>query len=127
MIFYVIGERDRRIVTHDARYHSTMDSAAMEFSSVEIHTANTFIDSTLPALRSFGLIVNVEQNTWETLILVNGAMWRERSQFFKESFLQQLSTYNRVRKRPSAVRIVDQQSGRMVAQIFLSGQKEVFE
>ncbi|MEW5799806.1 MAG: hypothetical protein AB1728_12460 [Bacteroidota bacterium] len=125
--YYVIWQRDERIVGHDARYHSTMDTAAMYFSDREIQTANTFSDSTLPALRQLGLILSFEQREWETLIAVSGPMWRERSEFFKESFLQHMSIHNKVRGRPSSVRIMDTNSGTLLAQITASDRKEIYE
>jgi hypothetical protein len=124
---YIIGERDRRIVTHDARYRSTMDTAAMYFSNREIQTANTFSDSTLPALRQLGLIVKYEQHEWETQIVVSGRLWKERSAFFKESFLAHLSVYNRVRGFPVPARIIDDRSGHLLAHITPSDQRKVFE
>lgn len=125
--YYVIWQRDERIVGHDARYQSTMDTAAMYFSSSEIQTANRFSDSTLPALQQLGLIVTFEPREWETVIIVSGRMWRERSEFFKESFLNQMIVHNKIRGRPSAVRIMDTSSGTLLAQITVSDKKEIYE
>jgi hypothetical protein len=127
LTYYIIWQRDQRIVGHEARYHSTMDTAAMYFSDREIQTANTFSDSTLPALQRLGLIVSFEQREWETLIAVSGPMWRERSEFFKESFLNQLMVHNKVRGRPSAVRIIDTSSGKLLAQVSVPERKEIYE
>lgn len=125
--YYVIWQRDERIVGHDARYHSTMDTAAMYFSSSEIQASHTFSDSTLPALQHMGLIVTFEPREWETLIIVSGPIWRERSDFFKESFLHQMSIHNKIHGRPSAVRIMDTLSGKLLAQITVSDRKEIYE
>lgn len=125
--YCVIWQRDERIAGHEARYHSTMDTAAMYFSDRDIQTANTFSDSTLPALQRLGLIVSFEQREWETLIAVSGPMWRERSEFFKESFLNQLMVHNKVRGRPSAVRIIDRSSGKLLAQVSVPERKEIYE
>lgn len=125
--YYVIWQRDERIVGHDARYHSTMDTAAIYFSDREIQTANKFSDSTLPALQQLGLIRQFEQRNWETLIIVSGQMWKDRSDFFKESFLNQMIVHNKIRGRPSAVRIMDTSSGKLLAQITVSERKEIYE
>lgn len=125
--YYVIWQRDDRIVGHDARYHSTMDTAAMYFSDNEIRSADRFSDSTLPALQELGLITRFDQREFETVITASGPMWRERSEFFKESFLNQLMVHNKVRGRPSAVRIVDPNSGKLLAQITVSDRKEIYE
>lgn len=125
--YYVVRQRDERIVGHDARYHSTMDTAAMYFSSKEIQTSHIFSDSTLPALQQLGLIIAFEPREWETLIIVSGPIWRERSDFFKESFLHQMSIHNKIHGRPSAVRIMDTLSGKLLAQITVSDRKEIYE
>ena len=127
MTYYVIWQRDERITGHDARYHSTMDTAAMYFSSSDIQASHTFSDSTLPALRQLGLIVTFEPREWETMIIVSGPIWRERSDFFKESFLHQMSIHNKIHGRPSAVRIMDTLSGKLLAQITVSERKEIYE
>ncbi len=125
--YYVIWQRDERIIGHDSRYRSTMDTAAMYFRSSEIQTSHMFSDSTLPALQQLGLIVSFEPRQWETLIIVSGPIWRERSDFFKESFLHQMSIHNKIHGRPSAVRIMDTLSGKLLAQITVSDRKEIYE
>ncbi|MEW6060634.1 MAG: hypothetical protein AB1600_01710 [Bacteroidota bacterium] len=125
--FYIIIERDRSITHQYSRYHSTMDTAAMYFSDREIQTANTFSDSTLPALQRLGLIVRYKQQNWETLIIVSGPVWKQRSFYFKEQFLNHLSVYNKVRGFPTPARIVDHRTGTLLAQITASDKKEVFE
>lgn len=125
--FYIILERDRSITQQYSRYRSTMDTAAMYFSNREIQTANLFSDSALPALHRLGLILRYEQRNWETLITVSGPVWKQRSLFFKEQFLNHLSVYNKVRGFPTPARIVDHRTGNLLAQITASDKKEVFE
>lgn len=125
--FYIIIKRDRSITQLYSRYHSTMDTAAIYFSNSEIQTANKFSDSTLPSLKQLGLILRYEQREWETLVVVSRPIWKKRSKFFKESFLAHCSIYNRVRGLPVPVRIIDEQNGRLLAQITASDRREVLE
>ena len=126
-LWYIYWQRDRSIMEHEYRWRSTMDSLAIHYTDHEIRVAKKFSDSTLPGLMKKGLIIKYERRQVETVVAVSGKIWKNRSPFFKESFLAQMTIHNKVRGYPTAVRIVDHRSNRLYAQITTSEQKLIYE
>ena len=127
VLWYIYWQRDRSIMEHGYRWHNTMDSLAMHYTDHEIRVAKKFSDTTLPGLMKKGLIIKYDRRQVETVVTVSGKIWKNRSPFFKESFLTQMMIHNRVRGYPTAVKIVDQRSSRLYAQITTSEQKIIYE
>jgi len=124
---FIIWKRDHSIIEHYHRWNNTIDSSAMYFTAHEIRIAKKFSDSTLPGLQKKGLIVGYNHNHIETIVAVSGKVWKQRSPFFKESFLTQMMIHNRVKGYPTAIRIVDHKTGMLYAQVTSSEQKKIFE
>ena len=107
------------------RYDSLSQYRAVP-SDEERRIAGQFTDTTLPQLRRLGLIKRYYRTEIETVVTVSGRIWNERSEFFKESLLTQLIVYNRVNGFPSRIRIVDERSERLYAQVIPPDRKEFF-
>ena len=124
-ILYFVNQRDNRVVDLWNRNKYTVDSIYISVN--ERAMAAQFADSILPVLQKKGLIVKIEQNELSTTITVSGSMWKERSQFFKENFLTNLSVYNKVHGYPPSAIVIGQNNGLIYAQIFQSNRKEIYE
>lgn len=103
-----VVEPQRFVAEEHAAFHPTPEEQRM---------AAQFADTTLPELRRLGLITRYSRTEAETLITVNGRVWRERSPFFKESLLRQLCIYNQVNGYQVRSRIVDDATEQLYAEL----------
>jgi len=85
--------------------------------SDEQRIAQQFAKDTLPGLIRNGLITKYERNETGTRIMVSGHVWKNRSQFFKQSFMTALMVYDRVERYQPRAQIVDSISGALYAEI----------
>lgn len=126
LLFYFYYERDRVILESMARWGKRNDTIAVMSTPDEKRIAAQFADSTLPELRRLGLITTYTRTDIETIITVSGAMWNERSDFFKESFLTQIYIYNKVNGFSPGTKIYDEHTSRLLAQIIPPDRKEIY-
>jgi hypothetical protein len=75
----------------------------------------------------WGLIKKYERHQTGTLLFVAGKLWSERSRFFKESLLSEVSIYNKVNGYSIETRVVDQCSQHLYALISSLEKKEFFD
>lgn len=125
-LFYAYYERDREIMESISRFGNRTDSAVVMSTEEEIRIAAQFSDSTLPELKRLGLIKSYTRTEIETIITVAGKIWNRRSSFFKESFLTQISIYNKVHGFSVVVKILDDETHQLYAQIVPPDRKEIF-
>ncbi len=83
----------------------------------EQRVAQRFVKDTLPGLIRKGLITRYERNPSGTRIVVSGLLWKNRSTFFKQSFMAALLVYDKVEKFHPHARVVDGASGTLYAEI----------
>jgi hypothetical protein len=98
-----------------------------EFTIDERRIARHFAIDTLPGLMQRGLIKKYERHHTVTLLHVAGKLWSERSRFFKESLLSEVSIYNKVNGYAIETRVVDHCSYQLYAQISSLEKKEFFD
>lgn len=125
-LFYAYYERDREIMEKVSRFGNQADSAVVMSTEDEKRIAAQFSDSTLPEMKRLGLIISYNRTEIETIITVAGKIWNKRSSFFKESFLTQLSIYNKVNGYSVTVKIFDDETHQLYAQIVPPDRKEIF-
>jgi hypothetical protein len=101
--------------------------STQEFTGEEGRIARHFAIDTLPGLMQRGLIMKYERHHNGTLVHVAGRLWKERSRFFKESLLSEVSIYNKVNGYPIETRVVDQYCQRLYAQVLSLEKKEIFD
>ncbi|MDD8017566.1 MAG: hypothetical protein PHP42_04275 [Bacteroidota bacterium] len=111
VLYYVVYQRDSHIMHHELRYENTMDTAAAYYSGYQLRVAKKFSDTTLPQLQNMGLIIKFERNDFYTVVTVSGKLWKERSPFFKKSFLTELLIYIKVQDYNSRAKIIDSRTG----------------
>ncbi|MHB1050147.1 MAG: hypothetical protein ACYC09_08720 [Bacteroidota bacterium] len=125
-LFYAYYERDREIMESVSRFGHRSDSAVVMSTEDEKRIAAQFSDSTLPELKRLGLIKSYTRTEIETIITVAGKVWNKRSSFFKKSLLTQLSIYNKVNGYSVTVKILDDETHQLYAQIVPPDRKEIF-
>jgi uncharacterized membrane protein len=119
-VLVLINRSDAVIVERRNNYRladSTPITAAAEFTEEEQRTAKHFIADTLPVLMQRGLIKKYERRETGTIVLVAGGMWKKRSLFFKERFLAEILTHNKVNGYEVRTQVVDSRSGKVYARI----------
>lgn len=121
-----ILERDEHIMSFSYRWGRLNDTAAIRFTEKELNAAAQFADTTLPGLRQLGLITGYTRTEIETIITVSGKIWNERSEYFKESLLDQLYIYNKVNGFPVKTTIIDDETYVLYAQIVSPDQRLIF-
>ncbi len=124
-LLYYYKQRDDKIASLWERNKYTTDS--IYATAEEKQIAQTFSDSILPALKEKGLITAIEQNDIHIIIIVNKAVWSERSIFFKEQFLQHCSIYVKVNGFTESALIVDNAEKKILAEVLPYGRKIVYE
>ena len=87
------------------------------FDKDEERISNLFVEDTLPRLIQFGLIKKYELTQFKTILYVNGNMWKQRSQYFKNCLLTEILVHNKVNGYSPETQIVDNQSRRLFARI----------
>lgn len=123
---FLIQRHDDQVMNGSFRWGRLNDTLSQKPSEQEQRIARLFTDTTLPQLRRLGLIKHYHRTEIETVITVTGSVWNERSDFFKESFLTQISVYNRVNGFTSRTRIIDERTEELYAQIVPPDRKEFF-
>lgn len=113
----LLHQRDERILDAGLRKYSVDRTHTIPPTGDEIRIAAQFAEQTLPGLRRLGLITSFTQTNVDTVIAVSGKIWKKRSMFFKEKLLDQIFIYNAVHHFPVAVRIVDDVSTQLYAEI----------
>jgi hypothetical protein len=126
LLFYAYYERDREIMNTISRFGNRTDSAVVMSTQEEKRIAAQFSDSTLPEMKRLGLIISYTRTEIETIITVAGNIWNKRSLFFKESFLTQISIYNKVHGFSVVVKILDDETHQLYAQIVPPDRKEIY-
>jgi hypothetical protein len=124
--FWLIAEHDARVMEGIHPFQAGAERAAFRPTPDEERVAVQFSDTTLPQLQQLGLITHYRRTEAETLITVNGRLWKERSPFFKESFLEQLYLYNKVHGYAVNARVIDDVTEQLYAQITPPDRRLVF-
>lgn len=115
--FWLIAEHDARVMVTMRPFTTNADQPSFRPTPDEERVAVQFSDTTLPQLKQLGLITRYRRTDAETVITVNGRLWKERSPFFKESLLEQLYIYNKVHGYAVNARIIDDATDQLYAQI----------
>jgi len=97
------------------------------FSNDEQRIAKRFATDTLYGLMRKGLITKYDRFELGTSISVNGNIWKQRSQFFKQSLLKEVSVYNEVNGYDLLTQIVDSKSGKLYAQVSRSAKIWIYD
>lgn len=124
--FWLIAEHDQRVMVGMRPFIANADQSAFRPTPDEQRVAVQFSDTTLPQLKQLGLITRYTRSEAETVITVNGRLWKERSPFFKESFLEQLYLYNKVHGFAVNARVIDDATDQLYAQISPPDRRLVF-
>lgn len=111
---------------HMRQFSFNADSSAFRPTEEEARIARQFSDTTLPQLTSLGLIKHYSRTEIETIITVSGVLWNERSEFFKESLLEQIFIYNQVHGYSVRTKIIDVTTNRLMAEIIPPDRKTIF-
>ncbi len=123
---HYIKLRDERILNGSINFGTQTAAAITAHSETERRIAQQFADTTLPQLRKLGLITNYTRTEVETIITVSGRIWNKRSQFFKESLLEQLFVYNTVNEIPIKTIIIDDRTAKLYAEISSSQERIIY-
>lgn len=124
--FWLIAEHDARVMDSIHPFTANADQPSFRPTPDEQRVAVQFSDTTLPQLKQLGLITHYRRTEVETVITVNGRLWKERSPFFKESFLEQLYLYNKVHGFAVNARVIDDATDQLFAQISPPDRRLVF-
>lgn len=120
-IFLVIERSDRKIMEqYQSSYrlaHRQDNDSTNRFSLDEERIANHFIADTLPGLMQKGLIKKYTREQSGTLLHVEGKIWKDRSEFFRQSLLMEIFVYNKVHGYAASTRVIDNQSEKLYASI----------
>lgn len=125
----LVHRHDEQVMSGSFQWGQRNDSLSQHRtlpSDEERRIAGQFTDSTLPNLQRLGLIKQYHRSEIETVVTVSGRIWNERSDFFKESFLTQIIIFNRVNGFPARIRIIDDRSERLIAQVTPPDRKVFF-
>ena len=87
------------------------------FINDEMRISNLFAEDTLPRLIQYGLVKRYELTQFRTVLFVNGKLWKQRSQFFKNCLLTEILVHNKINGYAPETQIVDNQSRRLFAKI----------
>ena len=87
------------------------------FINDEMRISNLFAEDTLPRLIQYGLVKRYELTQFRTVLFVNGKMWKQRSEFFKNCLLTEILVHNKINGYAPETQIVDNQSRRLFAKI----------
>lgn len=123
---YLIVRWDNQVLEGMRQFTMQNDSSAFRPTEDELRIARQFSDSTLPQLRSLGLIKRYSRTAIETIITVSGRMWKERSPFFRESLLEQIHIYNRVNHFAVQTKIIDDETSVLYAEIIAPDRKNIY-
>lgn len=96
---------------------STFLPQGKPFDTDDERISNLFVEDTLPRLIQFGLVKKYELTQVKTLLYVNGKMWKQRSQYFKNCLLTEILVHNKIDGYSPETQIVDNQTRRVYARI----------
>lgn len=125
-VFYAIHRHDQQVMKTMRPFSGQEDSGAFRPTPDEQRVALQFSDTTLPQLTALGLITRCTRTDAETVITVNGRIWKQRSAFFHESLLEQIYIYNTVHRIALRTRIIDDRTDQLYAEITASGRRMTF-
>jgi hypothetical protein len=123
---HFIQRHDEQLLNNPSLWGRMNDTLSNTATDEEKWIALQFSDTTLPQLRRLGLIKSYTRTEIETVITVSGRIWNERSQFFKESFLEQIFAYNKVNGFPLKTRIIDDKTAQLYAEINPPDQRMIY-
>ena len=123
---YLVWQWDQRVLSTIHRGAFQYDSVAFRPTVAEIRIAKQFSDSILPELKRLGLITNYTRTEIETIITVSGKVWKKRSAFFKETFVDHIFIYNKVNGFVVNTKIIDDSTKQLYALISPPDKKEVY-
>ena len=126
MTFYFIHRHDERLLNNPALWGRMNDTLKNSATEEEKRVALQFSDSTLPELKRLGLITRYTRTEIETVITVSGTIWKKRSDFFKESLLEQIFIYNAVNGFAVRTKIIDYKTSELYAEITPPNQRTIF-
>jgi hypothetical protein len=98
-----------------------------ECSQDEKRIASHFSADTLPGLMRTGLIQGYRRNSSGSYIFVNGKLWKNRSEYFKQSLLTEMFVFNKVNDYELSTKIIDSLSGKLYAQISSSAETDFYD
>ncbi|MFA6456764.1 MAG: hypothetical protein WCW40_08080 [Bacteroidota bacterium] len=124
--YYITAQRDHRIMNRMHHWDTMDDSLRNHSTDEEKRVAQQFSDSILPQLKELGLIRSYSRTELETIITVSGTIWKERSEFFKKSLLDQLFVYNKVNGFALNTKIIDEKSFVVYAEIIPPDRREIY-
>lgn len=114
---HLVRRHDEQVMNGSFRWGTLIDTLSAQPTETERRVARQFTDTTLPELKRLGLISRYSRSSQETIITVSGRLWKDRSDFFRESFLKQIVVYNRVNGFSPRTRIVDDRNGKLYAAV----------
>jgi hypothetical protein len=126
LIFFAVHRHDEQVMRTIRPFTGQYDSGAFRPTPEEQRVALQFSDTTLPQLTALGLITQYTRSDAETVITVNGSIWKERSAFFHESLLEQISIYNTVHRFALRTRIIDDRTDQLYAEVTSSGRRMIY-
>lgn len=121
--FSLMKHHDDRLLGGEISYKPNNTKVIEQTQSVtddERRVARVFAADTLPALIQKGLVKKYERTDAGTLIAVSAKIWRNRSDFFKRSFLTAVFIDNKVHGYELRSRVVDAVTGKLFAQVLPS-------
>lgn len=123
---YLMVEWDTRVLQNYPPFTADHDTSIFRPTPDEERIAQQFSDTTLPQLTELGLIRRYARTEIETIITVSGRLWEERSPFFKESLLEQIFIYNKVKGFAVQTKIIDDESSVLYAEILPPDRKNIY-
>ena len=97
----------------DSLKSSLRDSA---WTPEERRQGELFGSDTIPHLMRSGLIAQYREESGRAIVVVNGKLWLDRSEYFKISFLKQAYLSLRMRSESPAIEVRDSASRALVAE-----------
>ena len=123
---YLVWQWDERVMATIHRGGYEYDTTAFRPTEAEQRTAKQFADSILPQLKHLGLVISYTRTEIETIITVSGTVWKARSQFFKEQFLEQIVVYNKVNGFSVRTKIIDKDDGTLYAELTSPDRRAIY-
>jgi hypothetical protein len=85
-----------------------------------------FSSDTLPRMLKIGLIKELRRGESNSLMIVNGRMWRARKKETKQELLLQLRSFNKVHNHPTPVQVRDDSTRQLLAEISPTAEVSIF-
>ena len=116
----LINHTNNGILAQRQSFHASSSTFLPQgklFDKDEERISNLFVEDTLPRLIQFGLVKKYELTQFKTLLYVNGNMWKQRSQYFKNCLLTEILIHNQINGYSPETQIVDNQTRTVYARI----------